>query len=157
MAGHMSYEEAKSFVFKGLLLLAAVTLVEVFFSLAGKGHIPFLGVLAEHQWITYVIGTVLVGLSLYKAYFIVYDFMHLRQEVGSMAATILLPMLLLIWAIVAFFQEGSVWGERRQLIADKNRIEVATPVGVSPVELQQDADAGAPQPPEEVLEGDRPL
>lgn len=155
MADHMSYEEAKRFVFRGLFLLAAVTLVEVFFSLAGKGYLPGLRFLDDYDWLTYVIGTILVGLSLYKAYFIVYDFMHLRQEVGSMAATILLPMLLLIWAIVAFFQEGSVWGERRELIAEKNRIEVAPAVGVSPVELEDDTQLPAPQQPEDVIEGNR--
>ena len=155
MAGHMSYEEAKRFVFRGLFLLAAVTLVEVFVSLAGKGYLPGLGFLGDYTWVTYVFGALLVGLSLYKAYFIVYDFMHLRQEVGSMAATILLPMLLLIWAIVAFFQEGSVWGERRELIAEKNRIQVVEPVGVSPVELEDDAPLAAPQQPDDVIEGNR--
>ena len=150
----MTYEEAKRFVFRGLFLLAAVTLIEVIFSLAGKGHIGPLGFLADVTWLTYVIGFILVCLSLYKAYFIVYDFMHLRQEVGSMAATILLPMLLLIWAIVAFFQEGSVWGERRELIAEKNRLEAPLPVGVSPVEREAVPDA-APQQPEEVIEGNR--
>ena len=37
--GHLSYEDAKKRVVFGLVLLAIVTLVEVFVSLLGKGHI----------------------------------------------------------------------------------------------------------------------
>ena len=36
---HKSYEESIKDVYKGLALLAGVTLVEVFFSLLGKGYI----------------------------------------------------------------------------------------------------------------------
>jgi hypothetical protein len=32
----------------------------------------------------------------------------------------LLPTTLLVWAIIAFFQEGSSWGARRDLIKEKN-------------------------------------
>lgn len=144
MADHMSYEESKALVFKGLGLLAAVTLIEVFFSLAGKGYIPGMGFLADIEWVKYPVGLVLISLSLYKAYFIIYDFMHLRYEVSSMAATILLPVALLFWAMVAFFQEGSVWGERRALIAEKNSIEVAAPPAVSPIE-QADFQPATPE------------
>ena len=37
--GHLSYEDSKKLVYKGLVLLAVVTLIEVFFSLLGKGHV----------------------------------------------------------------------------------------------------------------------
>ena len=127
MAEHMSYEESKKMVFRGLGLLAAITLVEVFFSLAGKGLLPGTGWAEDIAWIRYPVGLILIGLSLYKAYFIIYDFMHLRYEVQSMAATILLPVGLLFWAMVAFFQEGGAWGDRRAIIAKKNNIEAPAP------------------------------
>ena len=149
MADHMSYEESKRFVFRGLGLLAVITLIEVFFSLAGKGYVPGLGFLAEYAWIGYIIGAILIGLSLYKAYFIIYDFMHLRYEVKSMAATILLPVGLLFWAMVAFFQEGGSWGERRELIAKRNRIEAPEALpGISPVERVDTEPLGTGTVPE---------
>ena len=37
--GHLSYEDSKKAVYKGLVLLGIVTLIEVFFSLLGKGYI----------------------------------------------------------------------------------------------------------------------
>ncbi len=147
MADHMSYEDAKRFVYRGLFLLAGITLLEVFISLASKGFIPGLRWMEDYTWVAYVAALGLVGLSLYKAYFIVYDFMHMRAEVGSLAATVLLPMTLLFWAMVAFFQEGSMWGARRELIADKNAIEVqAGPeAAVSPIERSEGPNDGQTQ------------
>ena len=136
MAGHMTYEESKRFVYRGLGLLAVITLIEVFFSLAGKGLLPLTHWAEDLWWIVYPIGVILIGLSLYKAYFIVFDFMHLRSEVKSMSLTILMPMALLIWAVVAFFHEGNFWGERRALIEKYNERGARTAPAVSPLERQ---------------------
>ncbi len=118
MAEGLTYEEGKKHVRNGLLLLGLVTLVEVFFSLLGKGHI--IEGLDNLAWLGYLIGFVLVVLSLYKAYYIVYEFMHMRYEVRGLAFSVLLPTLLLIWAIIAFFQEGTSWKQRREQIKEKN-------------------------------------
>ncbi len=115
---HLTYEESKKRVVFGLFLLGGVTLVEVLFSLFGKGHlIPGIG---EITWVHYIIGFILVALSLYKAYFIVYEFMHMRYEVKGLALSVLLPTLLLVWAIIAFFQEGNSWKNRREYVKEKN-------------------------------------
>mgnify|MGYP002624524069 CR=1 FL=1 len=116
--GHLSYEDAKKRVVFGLVLLAIVTLVEVFVSLLGKGHI-FPGV-EDMTWLVYVAGLIIIALSLYKAYFIVYEFMHMKYEMRGLAMSVLLPTLLLIWAIIAFFQEGDSWKDRREQIKEKN-------------------------------------
>jgi hypothetical protein len=123
MGDHLSYEESKKKVFKGLLLLGAVTLIEVVISLFGKGHIfPGLDVKGS-TFIIAVVGLGLVVLSLYKAYFIIYEFMHMRYEMKGLALTVLLPTTLLIWAVIAFFQEGNSWKERRELIKEKDKQE----------------------------------
>ncbi len=116
---HLSYEESKKRVVYGLGLLAAVTLVEVFISLLAKGYV--IPGLEKYAWLLYIAGLGLVILSLYKAYFIIYEFMHLKYEVKSLATSILLPTVLLIWAIIAFIQEGTSWGQRRELIENKNK------------------------------------
>ena len=116
--GHLSYEESKKLVFKGLLLLAVVTLIEVGFSLFGKGYI--IPGVEEYTWLLYLVGLILIGLSLYKAYYIIYEFMHMRYEVKGLARSVLLPTVLLIWAIIAFFQEGDSWKNRRDQIKDKD-------------------------------------
>lgn len=116
--GHLSYEDSKKLVFKGLILLGVVTLIEVFVSLLGKGHV--IGGLEDIGWLVYPVGFALIALSLYKAYYIVYFFMHMEWEVKSLRLTVLLPMLLLVWAIIAFMQEGSEWGKSRQKIKEKD-------------------------------------
>ena len=130
--GQMSYEESKKMVYKGLVLLGAVTLVEVFFSLLGKGYV--IGGLEEITWLGYLVGVILIGLSLYKAYYIIYEFMHMRYEVKGLALSILLPTVLLIWAIIAFFQEGTSWKNRRQQIKDKDKQELKEDKGKEELE-----------------------
>jgi cytochrome c oxidase subunit IV len=120
--GHLSYEDSKKLVYKGLVLLAVVTLIEVFFSLLGKGHV--IAGLEDISWLGYVIGFILIALSLYKAYYIIYEFMHMRYEVKGLALSVLLPTVLLIWAIIAFFQEGSSWKNRRDQIKEKDKEQV---------------------------------
>jgi cytochrome c oxidase subunit 4 len=116
--GHLSYEEGKKRVVFGLFLLGGVTVAEVFFSLLGKGHV--VASWGKIVWLDYVVGIILIALSLYKAYFIIYEFMHLRYEVKALAMTVLLPTALLIWAIIAFFQEGDSWLKRREQIKEKD-------------------------------------
>jgi len=128
--GHSNYEAARKAVFKGMWLLAAVTLVEVFFSLAGKGYVPGLGFFEEYKWGVFVIGVALIALSLYKAYFIVYEFMHMGHEVKGLRLSVLLPTLLLVWAVIAFFQEGGSWKDRREVIEQRNDVEtIEKPIG----------------------------
>lgn len=112
MAGHKTYEESLKDVYKGLVLLAVVTLVEVFISLLGKGH---LGIdLSGSSFALGLISFGLIAFSIYKAYFIIYEFMHMSSEAKPFAWSVLLPTLLLVWAIIAFLQEGGAWKENRQ-------------------------------------------
>jgi len=115
MADNHSYEESISKVYYGLKLLAIVTLIEVFVSLFGKGHI-LPAAKGWGTWFIAVIAIIIIALSLYKAYFIIYEFMHMKYEVKTLATTVLLPTALLIWAVIAFFQEGNSWKERRSQI-----------------------------------------
>lgn len=125
MDAHMSYDDQKKLVVKGLILLGAITIVEVIIALLAKGHlihgVEFKGVLH------YVYMALMAGFSIYKAYFIVYNFMHMAHEVQGLRWSVLLPTLLLVWAIIAFFQEGAAWGKSRQKIKQKNMEAVEKP------------------------------
>ena len=129
---HHNYEDAKKLVFKGMWLLAAVTLIEVLFSLFGKGHlginpakmsnINLFGM--EVNIILVIVALAIAALSIYKAYYIIYNFMHMGHEVKGLRMSVLLPTALLIWAVIAFFQEGDSWKKRRLQIEEKDKIEV---------------------------------
>lgn len=117
--GHLSYEESKKAVFKGMTLLAIITIIEVLIALVGNGHVIHGFTLPK-----LIMYPAMIGLSLYKAYYIVYEFMHMRYEAQGLAMTVLLPTLLLVWAVIAFFQEGRHWNNSREQIKEKNEIEV---------------------------------
>jgi hypothetical protein len=125
----MSYEEQKALVFRGLILLGIITIVEVFVALLAKGHMIH-GVKFTEGFGHYLYMLLMIGFSLYKAYFIIFHFMHMAHEVRGLALSVLLPTTLLVWAIIAFFQEGSSWGARRELIKEKNEEVIKpTPAG----------------------------
>ena len=117
--GHLTYEEGKKVVFKGLILLGVITLIEVFIALFANGHISSFDI--EGTWMIYPYMLIMISLSLYKAYFIVFEFMHMKYEVKGLAMSVLMPTILLVWAIVAFFHEGNSYGERRKLIEEKDK------------------------------------
>jgi len=116
MAG--DYDKAKKAVFRGMWLLAFVTLVEVAVSLFGKGHLGFNP--EGYGWMLMLVAVALIVLSLYKAYFIIYEFMHMGHEVRGLRMTVLMPVLLLVWAIIAFFYEGGAWKNNREKVQERN-------------------------------------
>ena len=92
---------------KGFWILLAVTLVEVGLALFLKDVLPGA-----------IVRLAMIVLSLYKAYYIVSIFMHLGSEIGGFAATIVLPLMLLIWAIIAFLWEGDYTRNARNAVED---------------------------------------
>lgn len=47
-----------------------------------------------------------IGLTIVKAAYIVGEFMHLRYEVKVLFWSILIPMIFVVWMLVAFVYEG---------------------------------------------------
>ena len=81
-------------IWKVALILAVVTAIEYVFAFTmSKGML---------------LNVIFVSLTIVKAGFIVSEFMHLGHEVKSLMASILLPMIFIIWLIVALVNiEGS--------------------------------------------------
>jgi cytochrome c oxidase subunit IV len=72
-----------------------------------------------------VMAAVMITGSLYKAYLIVFEFMHMKYEARGLMLSVLLPVGLLIWAIISFLYEGQAWKANRDTIKEKDKIEVA--------------------------------
>jgi cytochrome c oxidase subunit 4 len=49
---------------------------------------------------------IFVGMTIVKAGYIVLEFMHLRYEVKVLFWSILIPMVFVVWMLVAFVYEG---------------------------------------------------
>ena len=116
----LDYTASKRIANKTILILAAITIFEVAFALLGKGYL-----VEGVEFPGWMVGSLMIILSIVKAYLIVYEFMHMKYEVPGLIRSVLLPTLLLVWAVIAFFYEGSTWQDRRQQINDKNDIEVS--------------------------------
>ena len=56
---------------------------------------------------------IFVGLTIVKAAYIVGEFMHLRHEAKVLIWSILIPMVFVVWMLVAFVYEGMAIGNLR--------------------------------------------
>lgn len=92
---------------KGFWILLFVTLLEVGIALLLTDVLPIA-----------ITRLAMIVLSLYKAYYIVSIFMHLGSEIGGFASTIVLPMFLLVWAVIAFLWEGDYARKNRNYVTD---------------------------------------
>lgn len=126
MAAHTSYEDSKKAVWKGLGLLAAVTVAEVILSLLKAQDWA-----KDLQWLFVLLALLIIVLSIYKAYFIIYEFMHMAYEVKGLAASVLLPVFLLLWGIIAFFYEGDAWKGNRENVKERDRREAPMETGAT--------------------------
>ncbi len=122
----LSLEEGKRVVYKGMILLGVITLIEVFIALVGNGHI----IEGFHlpKWIMY---PAMILFSLYKAYFIISEFMHMKYENKGLVISAAWPMILIVWAMIAFLNEGGAWHDRRAQVELLNSIDYKKPAEAS--------------------------
>ena len=104
------HDEGTKHIWNTFWLLSVLTVIELGIGLAiyniHKG---------EHPNATLVLafkGMVCI-LTLAKAYYIVSVFMHLGSEVRNMIMTIVVPLCLFIWFIIAFLWDGNSWKNLR--------------------------------------------
>ena len=84
-------------IWKTFFILVAITAVEFVFV-----YYMDAGTLRNSIFIVHTI---------LKAFFIVGEFMHLKHETKGLIWTILVPVSLLVWLLVALITEGSYVGE----------------------------------------------
>ncbi|HNP19666.1 MAG TPA: cytochrome C oxidase subunit IV family protein [Fulvivirga sp.] len=51
--------------------------------------------------------SIFVAMTIVKAFYIVGEFMHLKYEVKALIWSILIPMILVTWLLIALIHEGS--------------------------------------------------
>ncbi len=97
-------------IWRTFWLLSVITLIEL-----GIGLSIYTIHKGEHPNATLVLmfkGVVCI-LTLAKAYYIVSIFMHLGDEIRNMIMTIVVPLCLFIWFIIAFLWDGTSWKNLR--------------------------------------------
>ncbi|HRO08125.1 MAG TPA: cytochrome C oxidase subunit IV family protein [Saprospiraceae bacterium] len=115
----VSYEASKGIANKTILILGAITIIEVLIALAGKGYLID-GLHFPHM----IMGLVMVILSAYKARLIMFEFMHLKYELPAFVKTVIIPTALLIWFIIALIVEGGYYFGSRQSVKNPVKTEI---------------------------------
>lgn len=94
-------------IIKTTIILSVITVVEL-----GLGLLMYVLDLPDDLRRLMLKGVIII-LSLAKAYFIVSIFMHLGDEIRNMILTIVIPLLLFIWFILAFIIDGNSYKNLR--------------------------------------------
>ena len=115
---HDSKETVKKII-RTTVLLSVITLIE----LALGYWIFFINKDPNHSvTLVHFIKGVIVILSLAKAFYIVSIFMHLGYEIRNMIMTIVVPLMLFIWFILAFLWDGTSYKNLRNTY-DRQHLE----------------------------------
>ena len=101
---HPEHSGGTKRIWKIFWVLSVLTIIELglgYFMYAQHGHLSYAVVITTKC----VIGI----LTLLKAYYIVSVFMHLGDEVRNLIMTIVVPLVLFVWFIIAFLADGNSW------------------------------------------------
>ena len=100
----------KKRVKKTTILLSVITVIELAIGLIiysiNKGDV-------NRDFLILCFKGVVCILTLAKAYYIVSVFMHLGDEIRNMIMTIVVPLMLFIWFIIAFIADGDSYKKKR--------------------------------------------
>ncbi|MCS7004258.1 MAG: cytochrome C oxidase subunit IV family protein [Cytophagales bacterium] len=80
-------------IWRVALILAIVTIIEFIFAFSMEPGI--------------VRTSLFFALTIIKAFYIVAEFMHLRHEVKTLIYAIIMPMVFVIWLVIALLYDGS--------------------------------------------------
>lgn len=109
-------------IWKTFWVLLVITTIETCLGLAI--HFLHFG-----EAVTLITKIVIILLTLLKAFYIVSIFMHLGDEIRNFIMTILVPLMLFIWFIIAFLWDGDSWKTMRNTDAgsrpDTEKVEKA--------------------------------
>ena len=113
---HKSSSETVKRIWKTFWILLIITVIEL-----GLGLLLYALDLPDDLRRLLIKGVIII-LSLAKAYFIVSIFMHLGDEIRNMIMTIVIPLMLFIWFILAFILDGNSYKNLRNKY-DKHFLE----------------------------------
>ncbi len=123
---HPEHSDGTKRIWKIFWVLSGLTIIELalgYFLYATHGNLGYAAVLSTKI----VIGI----LTLAKAYYIVSVFMHLGDEVRNLIMTIVVPLVLFVWFIIAFLADGNSWKTLRNTTAgSRENTEQVAPAAV---------------------------
>jgi cytochrome c oxidase subunit IV len=115
--GHEAPSNSKA-IWRTLGILTAITLVEL-----AVGMLWAPGAIKANHSMKIWFNIFYLIMTLAKAYFIVSEFMHLGHEVKNLIMTIIFPLTLFIWFIIAFLWEGGSYKSLRDTYNPQQKVE----------------------------------
>jgi cytochrome c oxidase subunit IV len=117
---HAPTDEAKKRIWKTTIILSVVTICELalgywIYSMHQSGE--------YNHTLVFALKGIIIILSLAKAFYIVSIFMHLGDEIRNLIMTIVAPLLIFIWFIIAFLYEGVSWKDLRNKYNPKEPVK----------------------------------
>lgn len=99
---------ARKAIFRTFFILFGLTALE--FLIAGtKGfYSDWLGL--KPETVSTMVLALFVILTIFKAFYIVAEFMHLKHEIKRLVWVILVPFIFIVWLIIGLLLEGNYWG-----------------------------------------------
>lgn len=122
--------EEKNEVLKVTIILSVLTLVELALGFLMFKSFPEAGFARN-----FIKGTIII-LMLAKAYYIVAYFMHLGHELKNLIMTIVVPLILFVWFIIAFLYDGHSFNVNRNTY-DRYKNEKGQPNQMNPAEAEK--------------------
>lgn len=108
--GHHDDRAQVKRIWKTFWILLVITIIELGIGLAiytiHKGDNP-------NEMLVLMFKGVVCILTLAKAFYIVAVFMHLGDEIRNLIMTIIVPLILFVWFIIAFLMDGNSWKNLR--------------------------------------------
>lgn len=92
------------------LILAGLTAFEFFIAFTWRGFAGMTGM--ELETVRVMKNALFIILTIFKAFYIVGEFMHLKHEVKRLIYVILVPFIFIVWLLIALFYEGDKIGEQ---------------------------------------------
>ncbi|MCI4668645.1 MAG: cytochrome C oxidase subunit IV family protein [Bacteroidia bacterium] len=99
---------ARKEIIQTALILSGLTAFEFLIAFIWKDVGAAIGV--EEEFAKLMKNLLFIILTLFKAFYIVAYFMHLKHEIRRLSVTIVLPFLFIIWLIIGLMLEGGYWG-----------------------------------------------
>jgi hypothetical protein len=117
-----AHSDSTKKIWKTFWLLSIITIIELAIGIAiyniHEGPDP------SESLVLFFKGMVCI-LTVAKAYYIVAIFMHLGDEIKNFIMTIVVPLALFIWFIIAFLWDGGSWKNMRNTNAGSKTEQVA--------------------------------
>ncbi len=99
---------ARQAIIRTALILTGLTAFE--FVIAFTKHLYSGWTGLSQSTITTMVVLLFVILTIFKAFYIVGEFMHLKHEVKRLIWVIGIPFVFIVWLIIGMMVEGGYWG-----------------------------------------------